>query len=166
MRYKGFENKDPNHHGIPHTVTSIDQMADICTSLLYCTSCQHAAVNFAMYDFYSFIPNRSLCLRKPPPTKKGEEVSEEDICDALPRLEQSALTIGIIYALSTFSSEEVFIGNYKVDTMDFPDEGTARRQFQHDLAEIESQIKERNSKLGVFGYKYLLPSQTPSNIAI
>ncbi|QDZ20234.1 lipoxygenase [Chloropicon primus] len=165
MRYRGYEGEDPDQHGVPHTITTIEQLADLCTSLLYCTSCQHAAVNFAMFDYYSFIPNRCLCLHGPPPTKKGE-VTEEYICSILPNLEQSSLTSATVYALSNFSSEEVFIGHYKVDTMDFSEEDKATMDFKDDLEGIERRIRERNSRLGIHEYKYLLPSRVPANIAI
>ena len=165
MRHKGYESSDPDHHGVPHAITSISQLADLCTSLLYCSSCQHAAVNFPMYEYYSFIPNRALSLRKPPPTKRGE-ATEEYICETLPDLEQSALTIATVHALSTFSRDEVFLGQSKVDTMDFPEERKAMKQFQEDLAQIERSMKERNAKLGIHAYRYLMPSKVPSNLAI
>ena len=165
MRTKGYESEDPDAHGIPEHIDTVEELADLCASLLYCTSCQHAAVNFSMYDYYSFIPNRSLCLHRPPPSEK-REVTEQEICETLPNLEQSSLTIATVFALSSFSSEEVFLGRYKVDTMDLPGEDLATRQFKEELERAEQKIRERNEKLGAYGYRHLLPSRVPTNIAI
>ena len=54
----------------------------------------------------------------------------------------------------------------KVDTMDLPGEDLATRQFKEELERAEQKIRERNEKLGAYGYRHLLPSRVPTNIAI
>ena len=105
-------------------------------------------------------------MMQPPPTKKGA-VTEREVCKALPDLNTCSTTIGIGWALSNFSEEEVFIGHYKVKTMDLPLEAEAKERFLVELQNIERTIRERNAKVGVReAYPYLLPSRTPTNIAI
>jgi lipoxygenase len=49
----------------------IASLRDICVTLAWVASAHHAAVNFSMYDFTAFMPNRSPIIRREMP--QGDE---------------------------------------------------------------------------------------------
>ena len=96
----------PDGHGFPDKMESCEDLILYCTLIMYSGSAQHAAVNFGQFDMYAFIPNAPFALRKPPPTEKGV-TTYANILESLPTIHTSSLTIGLVYALSQYSPDEV-----------------------------------------------------------
>ncbi|QDZ20236.1 lipoxygenase [Chloropicon primus] len=165
VKFNGYYNEDPDYHGVPDSVDTIEQLAKLCTCVLFQTSCMHGSVNFSQYDYYSYVPNRPLTMRQPVPREKIE-VDEDLICKNLPDAKGCARSIAAVWALSQFSDEEVFLGYSKMVTMDLPYQKRAIDEFRKDLKAIEAKIVARNEGLGKFGYTYLQPSRVPTSIAI
>ena len=166
MKFNGYWNEDPDYHGVPDAVDSIKELAKLCTMVMFQTSCMHSSVNFSQFDYYSYVPNRPLTMRRPPPRRKGE-VTEADIFANLPNSKGCARSIAATWALSQFSDEEVFLGYPKMETMDLEYQRKATEDFRRELREIERGMRQRNQKLERgYGYEYLLPSSLPESIAI
>jgi arachidonate 5-lipoxygenase len=165
MQGYGYQGTDRSQHGVPGSIDSIDQLVDICTSVMYTCSFTHAAVNFSQWDYYSYCPNRPLIMRKPAPTKKVP-VTEKDVIDALPSVGQAAQTMATGWTLSQFSKEEVFVGHYITDMMITPAEIAALQDLRSELRAMGRQIENRNAKLGVKAYPYMHPERVPSNIGV
>jgi arachidonate 5-lipoxygenase len=165
MRRHGYQGVDEEQHGVPSSIDSIEQLVDICTSIMYTCSFTHAGVNFSQWDYYSFVPNRPLIMRKPASRRK-EPVTEEDVIDALPSVKQGAQTMATGWTLSQFSKEEVYIGHYLTDMMITPREIAALSQLRHDLSVMGQRIEKRNAALGIKAYSYLHPKHVPSNIGV
>ena len=98
----------PDGHGFPDKMESCEDLILYCTLIMYSGSAQHAAVNFGQFDMYAFIPNAPFALRKPPPTEKGV-TTYANILESLPTIHTSGLTIGLVYALSQYSPDEVSV---------------------------------------------------------
>ena len=165
MKFNGYYHEDPDYHGVPDRIATLEELAHVCTCLLFQTSCMHGSVNFSQWDYYSYIPNRPLMMRQPPPREKIP-VDEKVLCENLPLSKDCARSIAAVWALSQFSEEEVFLGYPKMVTMDLPYQQKAMEDFRKDLADIEEKQKARNEKLGKYAYPYLMPSRLPTSIAI
>ena len=108
VHFNGFpgHNGTPDGHGFPERIESCGELIDYCTLIIFNGSAYHAAVNFGQFDIYSFAPNAPFSLRQPPPTKKGV-TTFADILESLPNIRTTGLVIGMVFALSQFSPEEV-----------------------------------------------------------
>lgn len=165
MRRFGYQGADEDQHGVPSSIDSIEQLVDICTSVMYTCSFTHAAVNFSQWDYYSYVPNRPLIMRKPAPKVKSR-VTEEDFISALPSVKQGAQTMATGWTLSQFSKEEVYVGHYLTDMMINPGEIAALQELRSDLNTMAQKIDKRNATLGIKSYPYLHPARVPSNIGV
>ena len=165
MRRFGYQGAHEDQHGVPSSIDSIEQLVDICTSVMYTCSFTHAAVNFSQWDYYSYVPNRPLIMRKPAPTAKLH-VTEEDLISALPSIQQGAQTMATGWTLSQFSKEEVYVGYYLADMMVTQGEIAALNELRSDLDAMAQTIDKRNAKLGIKAYPYMHPARVPSNIGV
>ena len=96
----------PDGHGFPEKIESCEELINYCTLIMFNGSAQHAAVNFGQFNIYGFIPNAPMSLQKPPPTKKGVTTFAY-ILETLPNILTSGLNIGLVFALTQFSPDEV-----------------------------------------------------------
>ena len=108
--FPAYDGSYLNGHDFPPSTSTIAELVEICTLIVFTGSAQHAAVNFGQYTYYSFVPNAPLTLRHPPPTEKGK-LTFKQLMDALPNEEGTQFTIAIASLLSKYSSDEV---NYLV----------------------------------------------------
>ena len=165
MQRFGYQGAHEDQHGVPSSIDSIEQLVDICTSVMYTCSFTHAAVNFSQWDYYSYVPNRPLIMRKPAPKAKVQ-ITEEDLISALPSVKQGAQTMATGWTLSRFSKEEVYVGHYLADMMVTHGEIAALQELRSDLNAMAQTIDKRNAKLGIKAYPYMHPARVPSNIGV
>ncbi|SRR5579883_2130583 len=141
-------------------LSSLQQLIDIATQVIFTCGPQHAAVNFSQFDYVGYTPNAPLALYGRPDTALPLQ-------QLLPQIDQDLAQMELSFALSgirwgTLGSSEL---------IQFVDAGDrqALAQFQADLAAIETTIKARNvDRLASSGveYPYLLPSRIPNSINI
>ena len=93
-------------HDFPEKITSIDQLVERCTVIIFTGSSQHASINFGQYEIYGFAPNAPFSMRMPPPSVKGV-ANHKTLMDSLPDKFTAEGSIGVSYLLSQFSSDEV-----------------------------------------------------------
>ena len=154
--------------GIPTTLETVQQLADIVTAVIYTCSAQHSAVNFTQYDYMGFIPNAPLAAYQPIKSQfkdeegKEEELTLQELLAFLPPSNQVVDQINIMYTL----------GTYRYDRLGYYDEPFSDRRartvlmrFQQNLNGIERTIDLRNQKR-VFPYKVLKPSLVINSISI
>ena len=142
------------------SLTSLQQLIDIVTQVIFTCGPQHAAVNFSQFDYVGYTPNAPLALYSRPDTASSVQ-------QLLPAADQDLAQMELSFALSgirwgTLGSAEL---------MQFVDAGDRQTlaQFQSDLAAIELKINARNQqRLAESGveYPYLLPSRIPNSINI
>ncbi len=143
----------------PGRLTSLQQVLDVATQVIFTCTAQHAAVNFSQFDYGGYAPNAPMSLACLP-----EQATSAT--DLLPPLDRDLGQMKLTFALSGIRWSQ--IGQSETMPLDRGDL-QALNQFQQDLKEIERRINSRNqerqARWGVM-YPYLLPSQIPNSINI
>ncbi|XP_073716903.1 polyunsaturated fatty acid 5-lipoxygenase-like [Misgurnus anguillicaudatus] len=149
----------------PQSLKTQAELIKYLTAVIFTGSAQHAAVNFGQYDWYGWIPNSPSCMRKPPPKQKGQ-VNLKYIMDTLPDSDCSRVVLGIVWTLSQFQRNELYLVTDKI-YKHFTEQPVkeAIKTFQEKLGEVEDRIKCRNEKLPI-PYGYLSPDKIPNSVAI
>jgi len=93
--------------GFPEHVTTIPDLADLLTVIIFNVSVFHAAVNFQTMTTFGFIPNAAGTMIKPPPLQ-DEEITMERILHSLPVEEITFAQLNTSYNLGAFSPTEKF----------------------------------------------------------
>ena len=149
------------------TITGLQQLSDIVTVAIFTSSAQHAAVNFLQFEHYAWVPNAPLCLRRPPPTEKGQ-LTESDLSDLLPSRNQCLGQLTIGFALSAYAPDEKFLlAESGWRERYFVEQGAADQvvAFQRKLREVAQTVDERNRDRAV-SYTVLRPDRVPNSVAI
>ncbi|MEM9922627.1 MAG: lipoxygenase family protein [Cyanobacteria bacterium P01_D01_bin.50] len=156
-RVPDFPNSHTNEIG---KLSTLQQLIDIATQIIFTCGPQHAAVNFNQFDYAGYVPNFPLAAyARPDVTVALQEM--------LPPLDKELEQMQLTFALSGVRFGQ--LGSSEL--MGFVEQGDRQilGNFQAELLQIESEIKSRNQKrLSEDGveYPYLLPSQIPNSINI
>jgi len=166
----GWDEKDKKDcKGFPRSFKTRAQLIEFCTTIAFTGSAQHAAVNFGQFQTMKFVPNCPSCMRKKPHPSNEFFVTEEEIIDSLPNIEQATTTITGVFALSSWCPEDVeemLLDDDKVLDL-FTEYEVKKMEETHKnkMREIEKKIEDRNVGLK-HPYTYLLPSRITKSIAI
>ena len=100
--------------GVPGNgeLTTIDQLVQILTSIIWINSGKHAAVMFKQWDQMAFPPNSPMMLYGSPPQSKQAKVTDEDILNALPNREDTMM-IGFFLEILDHPRTNA-LGNFEV----------------------------------------------------
>ncbi len=150
----------PRVPGFPTELSSLQQLVDIATQLIFTCGPQHAAVNFSQFDYVGYAPNAPLAAYCHP--NRCTSVDQ-----LLPSLKQDLGQIELSFALSGIRWGR--LGSS--DLIDFKDSGDSQvlEEFRTELVTIEQEITHRNQKRIAsteIAYPYLLPSRIPNSINI
>ncbi|XP_031695916.1 hydroperoxide isomerase ALOXE3-like [Anarrhichthys ocellatus] len=132
--------------------------------LIFTVTGQHAAVNNGQFDFYSWGPNESLLLMKPPPTTKGQS-SMKTILETLPDVGDTVSFAAMVWLLSAKYTDEVLMGSYPDERFQEPAPKQMMKKFQAELSDLTEAISTRNLQLEI-PYIYMKPSEIENSIAI
>lgn len=153
--------------GFPINVATKIRLVDVLTKIIFAVSVTHASVNYLQFDYMGFAP----CY---PGTMRGAMPNEDDrgridmkrILDSLPDQMLSANQAGLVYAMSCYSSDELYLTMTPPELLFTEIEVfEAIEKFQNSLRVIEEDILIRNEDLRV-PYEVLLPSKIPYGINI
>lgn len=110
VREKGLKkaSADDTSNGIPVALTSIDELVEFASLILYQSSCYHASMNYGQLDYFAFAPNYPSAMRQAPPTTRGH-TTNKSIMETLPNKADQAVAIAFSYYLSEPLSDEVRI---------------------------------------------------------
>lgn len=150
----------PSEDGPSGELTSLQQVIDIATLVIFTCGPQHAAVNFSQFDYVGYVPNAPFALYSRP----DRPVPLEQL---LPSPEQELDQMELAFALSGIRWGELGSSSL-IQFVDGGDRQTLA-QFQAELAVIEDKITTRNQQRLVssgVSYPYLLPSRIPNSINI
>mmetsp|Transcript_2922 Transcript_2922/g.4439 ORF Transcript_2922/g.4439 Transcript_2922/m.4439 type:complete len:1085 (-) Transcript_2922:650-3904(-) len=164
MQQNGYHGKQGQGHGLPTRFDTKHEMCEVITTLLWTASCQHAAVNFSQFDYYSFGVMAPGMMRQSPPTVKGK-MTERELVDSLPSCANVSYAMAVAWNLSRFSSEEVFLGDYPENLFTDAPALKVQEQFRLALSQLTDTFAKRNEKIAV-KYPYLMPTRIPNSIAI
>ncbi|MEM8829903.1 MAG: lipoxygenase family protein [Cyanobacteria bacterium P01_G01_bin.19] len=141
-------------------------LIDAVTLIIFTSSAQHAAVNFAQATYMSYSPNMPFAGYQPAP-KRATGASQDDYFDLIPPLEQAEAQMNITYSLGSVYYTQ--LGQYQnpSEPAYFTDKNIQQplKDFQERLKEIETIIQDRNAIRPTF-YSFLLPSKIPQSINI
>ncbi|XP_040603979.1 LOW QUALITY PROTEIN: polyunsaturated fatty acid (12S)/(13S)-lipoxygenase, epidermal-type-like [Mesocricetus auratus] len=112
---------------------------------------------------FTRIPNGPCTMRKPPPTSK--DVTERDILDAMPTLQQARMQMTFTKFLGRRQPAMVALGQHKEEYFSGPDPRAVLKQFQEELAIMDKEIEVRNAGLDL-PYEYLRPSMVENSVTI
>jgi arachidonate 15-lipoxygenase len=145
----------------PGQITTVAQLIDVATQLIFTCSAQHAAVNFSQFDYFGYVPNGPMAAYTQP------DIETTTVADLLPPSNKEVAQMELTFALSGIVWSRM--GSNEI--IHFSEAGDLQvlEQFQADLLTIEQQISDRNrhryATTGI-DYPYLLPSRIPNSINI
>ena len=148
--------------------STLEQVIDFCTKVIWACSGYHAALNNGQFDYYGCIPNAPGVLKIAPPTKSGQYTLTE-IANAMPERFMTTYQMAFIHSLSLVTDQK--LAHFTHDE-EYMEQAPAVREgflkeWQAELAEIGRKIRKRNAILGKEKeYTYLDPEQIASGIAI
>ncbi|EXC17575.1 Linoleate 9S-lipoxygenase 5 [Morus notabilis] len=132
-------------------MSTIADLVNSATTIIWVASALHAAVNFGQYPYAGFLPNRPTVSRRfmpEPGTPEFAELESDPDAAFLKTITaqfQALLGVSLIEILSRHSTDEVYLGQR--DTPEWTDDGEAIEAFERfgkRLVEIEERILERN----------------------
>lgn len=132
-------------------LSSVQDVIDNCTIIIWVSSALHAAVNFGQYPYGGYPPNRPTLSRRllpEPETPEYDELKEDPekafLKTVTPQL-QSLLSVTLIEILSRHTSDEIYLGQRECPewTMD-AEPLKAFEKFGKKLKEIEERIVNLN----------------------
>lgn len=173
--------------GMPDKFTSVDELIEIVTTIIFICGPQHSAINFAQADYIAFAANMPFAAYSDIPEQpKAEQdgalpqpipVTKEQIMKLLPPHQHAAEQLDVITVLSNYRFDR--LGYYDKSFQDlygqkfetfFTDTGHPEivnivQQFQQNLNMAEQQIDANNRKR-VVPYPYLKPSLILNSISM
>ncbi|KAK9531515.1 hypothetical protein VZT92_010936 [Zoarces viviparus] len=150
--------------GFPASFDTVEEVIKFITMLIFTVTGQHAAVNSGQFDYYSWAPNQSLLLIKPPPTTKGQS-SMKTILETLPDVGQTVTFSALVWLLAQEYTDEVALGTYPDERFHEPALKQMIKEFQAALSDLSEAISTRNLQLEI-PYTYLNPPEIENSIAI
>ena len=153
--------------GFPKTVATKIRLVDLLTKIVFSVTVAHASVNYQQFEYMGFPPCCPGTMRGSIPGEKDRGmITTRRILDSLPDQMLSAGQVELSYAMSCYSSDDLYLTNTPCELL-FTDREVldAMERFQNSLRIIEEEIKKRNEELKV-PYDVLVPSKIPYGIRI
>jgi arachidonate 15-lipoxygenase len=153
--------------GMPPQIDTLEQLVEIVTTVIFTCGPQHAAVNFAQYEYMTFVPNMPFASYGK--FDKAGEFTKKDFMQFLPPSKQAARQVSVAFILSSFRYDR--LGHYAPAFLDSFLEVMRDKvevevtKFQQSLSAVEVEIDRRNQNRTV-PYIYLKPSLIPNSISI
>ncbi|BCF86581.1 arachidonate 15-lipoxygenase (plasmid) [Rhodococcus qingshengii] len=152
-------------------ITSVEQLIEVLTMVVYTASAYHASVNYPQSHLMAYAPFVAGMTSTPAPTTTAG-FTEADWIKSLPGLLTSIAQFYFLNVLGTIYYRP--LGDYRTNIFPFPPSfGDPRiadidgplQHFRRDLAVVEAEINRRNQSRSQ-PYEYLLPSNIPTSTNI
>ena len=143
-------------------ITSLDELTDIVTMIIFTAGPQHAAVNFPQKTDMAYLP--AVPLAGYIPEIHGHSHTESDYLDFLPPLEVACTAQMTLQFLGDIYFNR--LGHYALTfALDEEEVHKAIERFQKALTTVEDQIVMRDRER-LFSYPHLRPSRIPKSINV
>ncbi|KAI3927456.1 hypothetical protein MKW92_044446 [Papaver armeniacum] len=159
-----------------YDMSSVSNLVEALTTLIWISSALHASVNFGQYGYGGYPPNRPALCRKFIP-KEGtfefaEFLSDPDkyFLKMLPEKMEMSLGVALVEILSRHTSDEVYLGQRQAGWTDNVEVRRGFEKFRQNLIEVEKKILARNkdpklkNRLGPAKIPYTLLFPDTSNV--
>lgn len=159
------------------SLSTVENLVSVLTTLIWLASAQHAALNFGQYPFGGYVPNRPPLMRRLIPDESNPEYAnfvadpQRYFLSALPGLLQATKFMAVVDTLSTHSPDEEYLGERQQPSIWSGDTGIVEAfyEFSAEIRQIEETIERRNAEAGlrnrcgagVIPYELLMPSSGP-----
>lgn len=144
--------------GMPASIETVEQLANLLSTVIYTCAPLHSALNFAQYEYIGYVPNMPYAAYHPIPAEGGVDMAT--LMKILPPYEQAALQLKWTEILTSYHYDR--LGHYDEKFEDLQAQAAVER-FQQDLAGIEQEIELRNRERPL-AYSYLKPSKIINSI--
>ncbi|XP_022874248.1 linoleate 9S-lipoxygenase 6-like [Olea europaea var. sylvestris] len=148
-----------------YSLTTLGDIKQVLTTLIWTVSAFHAAVNFGQNMYAGYPPNRPTSCRKFIPVEGTHEFAEflrdpdKFYFNTLPTRSEMTLSIALVEVLSRHMSDDANLGQeLSPKWIDDQRIHQSFKKFAHELKEVEKKIRERN------GDPKLKNRQGPANI--
>lgn len=148
-------------NGFPTAISSIGQLRDTLTNLLFTLTARHSSIHFAQYQYAGYVPNMPLACYLPPPTDPDRPLEPDYLLKALPPF-SPALHQSFIFYLTNFRVNR--IGDYRMDAYDTSGQAAILR-FRDKLREVGARIDAGDRKR-LCSYRHLHPDWIPNGATI
>ena len=157
---KEFKEKGYQYSDWATEMTSIEELVELLTSIIFTATALHGSMNYLQYETYGFVPFSPSAILTPPPTRKGT-TTEKDILKALPDNQTAAIFI----FLSQHFEEDTALGQHDVIFSSHPDVRYALLRFRKDLKKVGKVIEARNQNREV-PYEVMMPQNIPNSVEL
>ncbi|WP_167837757.1 lipoxygenase family protein [Nocardia altamirensis] len=149
-------------------ITSVDQLVEVATMIVYTTSAYHASVNFPQSGLMAYTPFVSGMTAAPAPVHTTGH-TEADWIKMLPCMLTTLAQFFFLHQLGDIYYRP--LGDYRTNTFPFPPvfgdpritgPGGPLERFRANLRKAEDEIKRRNPNR-FQPYEFLLPSNIPTS---
>ncbi|OVA04601.1 Lipoxygenase [Macleaya cordata] len=133
-----------------YNMTTISDLVEALTTLIWISSALHASVNFGQYGYGGYPPNRPSLCRKFIPNEGTFEFAEflrdpdKYFLKMLPERIEMTLGIALLEILSRHTSDEVYLGQRSLEWTDNEEVRRSFEKFRKNLLEVEKKILTRN----------------------
>lgn len=103
LRSSGF----PGREDLPTMMTSVDDLADLVSGVIFTLTCQHSATHFDALDLYGYIPDVPALMHTPVPTSRNITVSRDLLTNTLPDQYADAYYVSLAYVMQVHKPDEV-----------------------------------------------------------
>ncbi|KAL2470745.1 Linoleate 9S-lipoxygenase 5 [Abeliophyllum distichum] len=134
-----------------YSLTTLRDVKQVLTTLIWTVSAFHAAVNFGQYVYAGYPPNRPTSCRKFIPNEGTREFAEflrdpdKFYLNMLPERSEMTLSIALVEVLSRYMSDDANLGKeLSPNWIDDQRIHQSFKKFAAELQEVEKKIRERN----------------------
>ncbi|KAH9509995.1 Arachidonate 12-lipoxygenase, 12R-type [Bulinus truncatus] len=155
VKERNFDKGGMGIKGIPGNgkLSTVEQIQQIVTSVIFICSVGHAATNFPQYDEYAFPPVYPATLFGKPPTDPKATVTEQDILKCLPNKEMTLEIMTMTKILSTKGTKS--LGDFEVEYIVDPKAVAVVKSFRENISKIKKPVQDL-SQFNMFSYFGLL----------
>ncbi|KAL2079394.1 hypothetical protein ACEWY4_025138 [Coilia grayii] len=150
--------------GIPKAFTSVKEVTEFITMVIFTMTAQHSALNSGQFDFGGWLPNSPNSLQSGAPASK-EQITQADLLLSLPDINASVWGMAAAWLASKKSGDFVPLAQHPEQYFSEPEVLSLSDRLKEQLKEISQKIKERNKDKDL-PYTYLDPENIENSITI